>query len=96
MRFFEPNMSAILFVDSQNFFKKIEEVIVGQTGQKPHLEDYNFLGLFESALQGIVLERKVFYSGKLSIDQDNIKKSRELIQRQRLVKLNLEKVVSSF
>ncbi|MEK7584398.1 MAG: NYN domain-containing protein [Patescibacteria group bacterium] len=91
MRFFDPHMSAILFVDSQNFFKKIEEVMVSQAGEKPRFDNYNFAGLFDSALQGIKLDRKIFYSGKLSIDHDNVKKSKELIERQRLIKLHLEK-----
>jgi len=89
-------MINILFVDSQNFIKKLKEVFVAEGVQMPDLSLYDFDGLFNKALQGIVLNRRIFYSGKLLMDEENRKKSYELIQRQRIMKNKLEEVGFEF
>jgi len=84
-------MKTILFVDWENFKKKLEAVFKKEgIKTNPEWHEYNFLGLFNQALEGIEIDRKIFYAAKLSIHHLTQKKSKELIEKQRLLKTYLE------
>ena len=85
-------MKNILFVDWENFKKKLESVFKKENIiNKPKWHEYNFSGLFDSALQGIQIDRKIFYAAKLNIYPFSEKKSKTLIEKQRSLKTYLEK-----
>jgi uncharacterized LabA/DUF88 family protein len=89
-------MKIILFIDGENFKKKIVEVLIqegkiteDQTSQIKWNE-YNFKGLLNKVLQGINIDVVNFYFGKISEHKDTLRKSRELIEKNRLLKKHLE------
>jgi len=84
-------MKTILFIDWENFKKKLEVVFKKEGIEKPKWNEYNFLGLFNQVLQGIEIDRKIFYAARVSIYPLTEEKSRELIEEQRLLKTYLEK-----
>jgi uncharacterized LabA/DUF88 family protein len=84
-------MKIILFIDWENFKKKLETVFKKGGIEKPKWNEYNFLGLFEQALQGIEIDRKIFYAARVSVHPLTKEKSEELIEEQRLLKTYLEK-----
>jgi len=61
-------MKTILFIDWENFKKKLEAVFKKEKiSAKPKWYEYNFLGLFNQALQGIKIDQKRFYAARLSV-----------------------------
>ena len=52
---------------------------------------FDFTGLLNKVLAGIKIDKKFFYLGKLQKHPETEKKSEELIEKQRLLKLHLEK-----
>ena len=85
-------MKTILFVDWENFKKKLESVFKKENiANKSNWNEYDFSGLFDSALQGIKIDRKIFYAAKLNVYPFSEKKSKVLIEKQRLLKTYLEK-----
>ena len=84
-------MQTVLFVDGENFLKKLRDVFdsEGQSISEFHL--YNFNGLFDKVLENIKIDRKIFYFAKIREHKDTIQKSRELIERRRLLKTHLER-----
>ncbi len=83
-------METILFVDWENLKKKLEAVFKKESAEKPKWNEYDFLGLFNQVLEGIKIDRKIFYAAKLSIHPLTEQKSKELIEEQRLFKKYLE------
>jgi len=79
-------MKTILFIDGRNFLDKISFI-----RRDIDFSVYNFIGLIDKVLSGIKIDRKIFYFGKLSEHPETIKKSKELIEKQRLLKTNLQK-----
>jgi uncharacterized LabA/DUF88 family protein len=74
----------VLFIDGENFRHKIEDGFRGKSSE------INLDKLFSKPLEGLALERKIFYAARLKIHQDSTKKSKELIDTQRRLKNNLE------
>ena len=85
-------MKTILFIDWENFKKKLESVFKKDNiTNKPNWHEYDFFGLFDCVLQGIKIDRKIFYAAKLNVYSFSEKKSKALIEKQRLLKTYLEK-----
>ncbi len=84
-------MKTILFIDWENLKKKLEVVFKKEGVKKPNWNEYNFLELFNHVLEGIKIDRKIFYAAKLSIHLLTKEKSKELIEEQRLFKTYVEK-----
>jgi len=87
-------MKTILFIDGQNLLKNINTILwrnkkVGNH-QTAEWKDFNFLGLFEKKLQDFKVDEKIFYISKVGKYPQTKEKSKELIERNRLLKLNLE------
>lgn len=58
--------------------------------EKVDFSKYNFNGLLDRVLAGIPIGKRFFYLGKLTVHEETIKKSLELIKEQRLLKAHLE------
>lgn len=84
-------MKTTLFVDWENFKKKLETVLKKEKTAGLKWQEYNFSGLFDRALQGIKIDRKIFYAARINIHPLTEKKSRELIEEQRSLKTYLER-----
>ena len=81
-------MKVILFIDGRNFLDKIRSAV----SQKDiDFSIYNFKGLIDKVLSEIQTEERIFYFGKLIEHPDTIEKSKELIEKLRLLKASLEK-----
>jgi uncharacterized LabA/DUF88 family protein len=81
----------VLLIDGENFKGKVEAVFKDAKKERPKWHEYDFKGLFEKVLVGISIERKVFYFAKIKEHITTLKKSRQLIEEQRLLKTHLEK-----
>jgi len=86
----------ILFIDWENFKKKLRVVLEKELGKREATKiikwhRYNFEGLFGQVLQGIEIKRKIFYAARLKFCSHTAKKSKELIEEQRLLKTYLER-----
>ena len=83
-------METVLFIDGENLKGKIKAVFKDAAKDKPVWHEYDFKGLFDKVLGGIMLNRKVFYFARIKEHDDSKKKSLELIEEQRLLKTHLE------
>lgn len=87
-------MSTILFVDGENFKKKIEGVLISEKIAKEKDEikwmQFNFRGLFDQILQGINIDRRIFYFARINKHPATPEKSEVLIQKTRGLKTYLE------
>ena len=79
-------MKTILFIDGRNFIDKINFTLNPNKEKDIDFSIYNFKGLIDKVLAGIKIDRKIFYFGKLIKHPETIKKSEELIERQRKIK----------
>lgn len=84
-------MATILLVDWENFKRKMGLVFKEIKQPRPEWHEYNFKGLFDKVLSGVSIDRTIFYFAKIREHEDTKKKSRELIEDQRLLKTSLEK-----
>ncbi len=85
-------MKTILFIDGENFKKKIDSVIkISGDREKLKWHEYNFAGLFDHVLQGIGIGEKIFYGARIGMHSQTEEKSKELIESQRLLKSHLGK-----
>jgi uncharacterized LabA/DUF88 family protein len=86
-------MKTALFIDGENLRNYVKTVLLkaGIKKSDVDLNNLDFKGLFSQVLKGIRLSKKIYYSAKLHQHSDSIKKSKELIQKQRVLKTNLEK-----
>ncbi|MDP3697347.1 MAG: NYN domain-containing protein, partial [Candidatus Taylorbacteria bacterium] len=85
-------MQTILFIDGRNFISKISYILNPENSREKQINfaTYDFSGLLSKVLTGIELEKKIFYLGKLEQHKETEKKSNDLIEKQRLLKLHLE------
>lgn len=83
-------MRTILFVDGRNFLSKLGSILNPQGDRQIDYSIYDFKGLMGKVLNGIVIEEKLFYLGKLLRYSETLKKSEELIGEQRELKTHLD------
>ncbi len=83
-------MDIVLLVDGENLKGKIRTVFKETGKEMPVWHEYNFKGLFDKVLKGTVINRTVFYFARLKEHESSKKKSKELIEEQRLLKTHLE------
>ena len=86
-------MQNILFVDGRNFISKIRGILSPDNNRvnQTDFSTFNFAGLLDKVLQRMKIDRKIFYFGKIGRHIETEKKSLELIENQRMLKLYLEK-----
>src|SRR3989344_3081348 len=84
-------METVLFIDGENVKGKIKDVFKELRKDNPVWHEYNFKSLFDRVLDGIKIDRKVFYFAKIKEHEQSREKSRQLIEEQRLLKTQLEK-----
>lgn len=84
-------MSTVLLIDGENFKGKLKSVFADSGKKKPMWHEYDFSGLLNKVLTGINIDRKIFYFARIKEHSASIKKSRELIGEQRLLKTHLER-----
>ncbi len=84
-------MRTILFIDGRNFIDKINSILDPNKEKDIDFSIYNFEGLINKALSEINIDKKIFYFGKLIKHPETIKKSEQLIEKQRKLKTHLEK-----
>ncbi len=81
----------ILFIDGENFRKKINDIFFKNKESDPELAIYDFRGLFDSVLEGFNIDKVIFYFARLKEHPQTREKSKQLIEKRRLLKNNLEK-----
>ena len=81
----------VLFIDGENFFYKVEQVLKeeGIDKDKIDLTSIDLNKLFKESLKGFTLLRKIFYNARLHFHKDTPKKSKELIKLQRKLRNTL-------
>lgn len=84
-------MKTFLLIDGENFKGKAKEVFKNTGKNKPIWHKYNFNGLLDKVLQGIEINKVIFYFAKIKEDPQTREKSKQLIEEQRLLKTHLEK-----
>lgn len=84
-------MSRVLLIDGENFRAKLADVFKEAEKEKPKWYNYNFKELLNKVLSDIKIDRKVFYFAKIKEHPDTLKKSKQLIEEQRLLKNHLQK-----
>lgn len=77
-------------IDGENFKGKIKSVFKESRKDKPVWHDYDFRGLFDRVLNGMAIDRQIFYFARIKEHAESKKKSRELIEEQRFLKTHLE------
>ncbi|MEK7652357.1 MAG: NYN domain-containing protein [Patescibacteria group bacterium] len=81
-------MKTVLLIDGENFIKKAKDSL----NKKDIIwHQFDFKGLFNLVLNGYNISKVVFYFAKLKEHKDTKEKSKELIEKQRLLKTHLEK-----
>lgn len=85
-------MQTVLFIDGENFLHKISEVFKQEKAKKPTSDEIglNLSKLLNKPLEGLSLDRRLFYAARLKVHPETVKKSQELIDNQRKLKNNLE------
>jgi len=83
----------ILYIDGENLRHYIEEVL---RDKKIPEKDVTLLKidlskLLSKVLKGIKISKRIYYSARLREHKETLAKSKELIQRQRVLKTILEK-----
>jgi len=83
-------MKNILFIDGRNFIAKIDSIINPNKDKSIDYSVYNFKGLINKVLNGVNIDRKIFYFGRILKHPETLQKSEELIEKQRNLKTHLE------
>lgn len=83
-------MQTILFIDGENFVKKIRTVFETEEKSRPRLNVYDFQGLLDKVLKDIKIDKVIFYFAHLKEHPDTKEKSKQLIEEQRLLKSHLQ------
>ena len=83
-------MQTLLLIDGENLKGKIKAVFKAAGLPKPVWHQYDFDALFTEVLQGISVDRRIFYFGRIKEHPQSKEKSKELIEEQRLLKSHLE------
>jgi len=88
----------ILYIDGENLRHYIKDVFRENnvSVDDPSLLNINFGKLFDKLLKGFEVNEKVYYCAKLRQNKETSKKSKELIQKQRILKTKLEREGFSF
>jgi len=93
-------MPTILFIDGENFKKKIKDVFIDKKIVKEEDEiewiRFDFRSLFNQILQGINVDRRIFYFARINKHPATLKKSEILIQKTRTLKTYLESQSQGF
>ena len=84
-------MTTVLLVDWENLKRKMGLVFKQVKQPRPQWHEYDFRGLFDKVLSGVNIDKTIFYFAKIKEHEDTKKKSKELIEEQRLLKTSLEK-----
>lgn len=81
----------IFFIDGENFFHKLEEVLKHEKNKKNRtaLASIDLGELFKEPLKGFDISAKRFYAAKLHFHPETKKKSQELIKFQRKLRNRL-------
>jgi uncharacterized LabA/DUF88 family protein len=89
---------AVLYIDGENLRHYIEDVLKKEGIGKNNASILNvdLKTLFEKVLKGIRVSRKIYYASKLRFHKNTPRKSRSLIQKQRVLKTKLEKAGFEF
>jgi len=84
---------AVLYIDGENLRHYVEEVLREKNIPEKDaiLLNIDLLKLLNKILKGIKVSKKIYYSAKLKLHKETIRKSKELIQKQRVLKTKLEK-----
>jgi len=82
--------NTIVYIDTENFKFYIKKIVSVNTKKKVDIENIDFKSLFSTALEKITVNEIRFYSAKLRVYQGSVKKSKELIEKQRALKSKLE------
>lgn len=91
----------ILYIDGENLKHYLKTVLFdeGTKERAINLENFNLQKLFEIPLKGIKISEKRYYSARLREYHEyphTLRKSKELILKQRVQKTNLEKLGFTF
>jgi len=85
-------MGTILLIDGENFKGKMKSIFKEAGKERPVWHEYDFKSLLDKVLEGIPVDRKVFYFARVKEHEDSREKSKQLIEDQRLLKNHLEKL----
>ncbi len=83
-------METILLIDGENFKGKMKSVLRTKDERLLWYE-YDFRGLLQRALEGIAVDRSIFYFAHVREHAESKEKSKQLIEEQRMLKTHLEK-----
>jgi uncharacterized LabA/DUF88 family protein len=83
-------MQTILLIDGENFKGKMKSVLRAKD-ERLLWHEYDFCGLLNKALEGISVDRSVFYFAHVKEHPESKEKSKILIEEQRRLKTHLEK-----
>lgn len=86
-------MSIVLYIDGENIKHFLKQALkdTGVQEDKLNLENFDYSTLFNHVLKGLSITEKRYYSAKIRFHANNVKKSKDLILKQRIQKNNLEK-----
>lgn len=84
-------MSTVLLIDGENFRAKLADVFKDAKKERPEWHTYDFKGLLNTVLSNIKIDRKIFYFARIKEHPETLKKSKQLIEEQRLLKNHLQK-----
>ena len=84
-------METVLLIDGENFKGKIRSVFSDIKKERLLWHKYDFKGLLDKVLDGIKINRKVFYFARIKEHESSQEKSKQLIEEQRLLKTHLER-----
>jgi uncharacterized LabA/DUF88 family protein len=83
-------MSTYLYIDGENLRHYLEDVLSLNGLKNDHIDNVKVSPLIDKVLADIKVDKKIFYSAKLHSHPDFLKKSMEIIERQRTLKNYLE------
>ena len=88
----------ILYIDGENLRHYVKKVLreKGVPEKDAALLNIDLPKLFKKVLKTLKISRKIYYSAKLRQHKGTLKKSKKLIQKQRVLKSKLEKQGVSF
>lgn len=85
-------METVLLIDGENFKGKMKTIFKEAGKERPVWYEYDFKGLLDKVLEGLAIDRKVFYFARVKEHEDSREKSKQLIEEQRLLKNHLEQL----
>ncbi|HQU08010.1 MAG: hypothetical protein B7X04_03270 [Parcubacteria group bacterium 21-54-25] len=83
-------METILLIDGENFKGKMKSVFKDAGKKRPVWYEYDFKGLLDKVLDGLLIDRRIFYFAHVKEHEDSREKSKRLVEEQRLLKNHLE------